>query len=68
MVYQDDNIYNLKKKKKKKTAAKGMLNIMLIASIYNNMGNAEKTVKHIPKLKFGRIWYLLLFKSFTDLQ
>ena len=32
-----------------------MLNIMLIASIYNNMGNAEKTVKHIPKLKFGRI-------------
>ena len=41
---------------------------MLIASIYNNMGNAEKAVKNIPKIKFGRIRYLLLFKSFTDLQ
>ena len=54
--------------KKKQTTAKGMLKIMLIASIYNNMGNAEKAVKHIPKIKFGRIRYLLLFKSFTDLQ
>ena len=37
---------------------------MLIAGIYNNMGNAEKAVKHIPKLKFGRIRYLLLFKFY----
>ena len=32
---------------------------MLITSNYNNMGDAEKTVIHIPKLRVGQ--YLLLF-------
>ena len=55
MAYQDVNIYNLKKT----TAAKKMLKIILVASDYNNMGNAKKTVKHIPKLSVSK--YLLLF-------
>ena len=36
-----------------------MLKIILVASDYNNMGNAKKTVKHIPKLSVSK--YLLLF-------
>ena len=36
------------------------------------MGNAKKTVIHIPELTVGQywffFWYRLLFKNFIDLQ
>ena len=44
---------------------------MLITRNYNNMGDAKKTVIHIPKHRVGQyllIRYPLLFKNFSDLQ
>ena len=45
---------------------------MLITSNYDNMGNAKKTVIHIPKFRLLNIClyskYSLLFRNVTDLQ
>ena len=65
MACQDFNIYMLKKNHQNKKNSN-------IASSCNNMGNARKTVIHIPKLNgwsiFVFIQYPLLFQNLTDLQ
>ena len=42
---------------KKTRAAKNAKN-NVNSSSYNNMGNAKKAVKHIPKLRVGKYWLL----------
>ena len=68
MIYQDFNIYKLKKNYSNKRIVKSVL----IISNCDIMGNTNKTVMDIPKLKVGRyfvfIRYSLLSKNLTDLQ